>query len=70
VDVDLWPTDSARLILFGEGWSRTDMVDCPATIVVDGRWLTLRGGETHRVESETGEWRHATEADVNMLPPL
>ncbi len=70
VDADLWSSDRARLILFGPSWSRPVIVDCPATIVVDGRWLTLQGGETRSVGSTSGVWRHATEADVTTLPPM
>ncbi len=67
---DLWRDNRARLIVFSGETSHTYVIDCPATVVVDGRWLTLQGGEVRSVGSVDGTWRHATAEDVNTLPPL
>ncbi len=69
-DADLWRTNRDRLVLHGGDHNRTHFVDCPAVVVVDGRWLTLQGGEVRGVASESGVWRWATAADVKELPAL
>lgn len=65
--VALWASNMARLVLVGPDGHRDILLVAPATVVVDGRWLTLQVGETRKVFG--GGYRLATEADVLALPP-
>ncbi len=64
--VDLWASRSARLVLFGPGGDRDVILPGPATVIVDGHWVTLQRGEARYVRSESGVYRLATEADVTL----